>query len=270
MSGERETSEGLKNGVPIIDRMMDMLNLLQHRQGGASIKDIAGLLALPRSTVYRVLNTLEYHGMVRRSSGSAYMLGPRLLALAAQVVEGGQYDFAEIGRPHLERLTDVTNEASKISIHGDGGVLVVATAHAAHEYGLSINPGRFLPYHAGAAGKLLMAYLEPGRIDQILQRPLHAYTPRTPVDPATLRMELATIRQQGWSVDSGEYSGLVHAFAAPIRGPNGHVVAAISVPFLGDKSEDAMERIRLTVVRTGAAISTSLAQNARLGRPPTG
>jgi len=270
MSDARETDEGLKNGVPIIDRMMDILDLLQHRQGGASIKDIATSLALPRSTVYRVLNTLEHHGMVRRSSGAAYLLGPRLLALAAQVVEGGHYDFAEIGRPHLERLTDATNEASKISIHGDNGILVVATAHAAHEYGLSINPGRLLPYHAGAAGKLLMAYLEPKRIDQILQRPLHAYTPQTPVDPAVLRTELATIRHQGWSSDISEYSGLVRAFAAPIRDPNGHVVAAISVPFLGDKSEEAMERIRQAVVRTAATISTSLAQNARLGRPPAG
>jgi DNA-binding IclR family transcriptional regulator len=250
--------------------MMDMLDLLQRRQGGATIKDIASSLSLPRSSVYRVLNTLEHHGVVRRSGGTAYMLGPRLIALAAQATDGGHYDLVELGRPHLERLTDSTNEASKISVHGEDGVLVVATAHALHEYGLSINPGRFLPYHAGAAGKMLMAHLEPGRLDQILRHPLHAYTPRTPVTPAALRAELALIRQRGWSSDAGEYSSLVNAFAAPIRDPNGRVVAAVSMPFLGDKSEDAVERIRLAVIRAAADISAALARTTRLGRPMAG
>lgn len=266
MIGDREPGEGLKNGVPIIDRMMDILTLLQHRPHGASIKDIAAALSLPRSSVYRVLNTLEHHGMVRRG-GAAYLLGPRLLALAAQVRPGDHLDLAEIGRPHLERLTDATNEASKLSVHGEDGVLVVATVHALHEYGLSINPGRFLPYHAGAAGKLLLAHLEQPRIDRVLSRPLPARTPHTLTDPAQLRAELDLIRQQGWASDQGEYSALVNAFAAPVRGPGGAVVAAVSVPFLGDKPDDARERVRLSVIRAAGAISAGLAQAARLRRP---
>jgi DNA-binding IclR family transcriptional regulator len=81
-AGERPA----RNGLPVIDRLGDLLDFLEQHPAGATIRDLTRSLELPRSSVYRSLNTLEAHGIVRRSPAGAYTLGPRLLALAAQVV----------------------------------------------------------------------------------------------------------------------------------------------------------------------------------------
>jgi DNA-binding IclR family transcriptional regulator len=205
-----------------------------------------------------VLNTLERRQLVRRDAAGAYLLGRRLIELAAQVSAASGYNFVEIGTPFLERLSEETGEASKISIRDNEQVLVVATAHGAHEYGLTINPGRLLPLHAGAAGKLLLASLEPGAIARILAKPLSAFTPRTPVYADKLLAELRAIKARGWASDEGEYSPFVNAFAAPVRDPDGQVVAAVSVPFLGGKTKAEREAIRLAVRNTARKISEAL------------
>ena len=81
-----EGDRAARNGLPVIDRVGDMLDLLERRPGGMTIRDLSQSLALPRSSVYRSLNTLEAHGLVRRSPDGVYRLGPHLLVLAAQVV----------------------------------------------------------------------------------------------------------------------------------------------------------------------------------------
>src|SRR5262245_33109981 len=94
-----------KHRIPVIDRMMDVLALLERRNDGASIRELVDRLDLPRTTVYRILNTLQLHDMVRRSAGGDYRLGPRLLALAARAVDLGGVDLPALARLHLERLS---------------------------------------------------------------------------------------------------------------------------------------------------------------------
>ena len=77
-----------KNIVPVIDRMMEVLTELEQRIEGVSITELTVRLKQPRSSIYRILNTLERHGMVRRDAGGTYVLGARLLGLAACVAAG--------------------------------------------------------------------------------------------------------------------------------------------------------------------------------------
>ena len=91
-----------KHRIPVIDRMMEVLLLLQGRPGGANIRELVEALRLPRSTVYRITNTLQAHGMLRRSAAGSYTLGARLLELAAHVqpVTPG-LNLAAIALPHV-------------------------------------------------------------------------------------------------------------------------------------------------------------------------
>jgi DNA-binding IclR family transcriptional regulator len=247
-----------KNRVPAIDRMMDMLELIERRLEGATIRELSETLGLPRSTVYRILNTLELRGMVRRSVVGTYMLGPRLLAFATNVADAGGYEIADIAAAHLERLSEATGEASKISVRDGDGVLVAGRARGPREYSLSIKAGRRLPFHAGAASKVLLAHLEKSEIDRLLSGELPAYTTRTVTDPKKLMAELRKIRRQGWGFDNGEYSNGVYAYAAPVRNRVGKVVAAVSVPFLNEPDVERRERLRLAVVAAADAISADL------------
>jgi DNA-binding IclR family transcriptional regulator len=247
-----------KNVVPVIERMLDMLDTIEKRPDGATIRDLCDFLDMPRSTVYRILNTLEVRDVVRRTLSGSYVLGPRLLSLASHVVSSHDAKLAGIAQPHLERLSKVTGEASKLSVIDGDAVLVLYVAHGTGEYGLNVKLGRRLPLHAGAASKVLLAFSPPERIAQVLGGTLPRYTTGTLANPDALRAELELIRQQGWALDRGEYSDGVCAVAAPIRDRTTATVAAVSMPFMGGRSEARIAELRKAVSACAEAVTADL------------
>jgi len=249
----------LKHRIPVIDRMMDVLGELEGRESGATISDLVARLDLPRTTIYRILNSLQSHDMVRRSDAGAYHLGRRLLGLAAHVAStGGPVDLVPLATPVLEHLAASLGEASKLTVIDGDGVVVVAAAQGRRAYALSVSPGQRLAGHAGAAGKMLLAHLPESALAQWLTRPLEAITPKTITDPRRLKTELARIRRLGWSQDKGEDGPSILAFAAPVFDRDDKVVAAISVPFLLGAEASRMEEIRTAVVAAGHALSAAV------------
>ena len=249
----------LKHRIPVIDRMMEVLAQLERREAGVSIRDLVSALKLPRTTVYRILNTLQLHDMVRRDENGSYQLGSRLLGLAAHVATGAStIDLVAVAQPFLDRLADEIGEGTKLSVVDKDMTLVLAAASARREYALSVTPGQRLPMHAGAAGKLLLAHLPESEIDAILSRPLVAYTPRTLTDPRRLRSELTRIKRLGYSRDKGEGLPSVLAFAAPVFDTRGTLVAAISAPFLAGTEPSRMEEIRLATIAAAKALTTAI------------
>jgi DNA-binding IclR family transcriptional regulator len=248
-----------RHRIPAIDRMMDVLALLERRPNGATIREMVEALKLPRTTVYRILNTLQQHEMVRRSDDGNLRLGPRLLTLAARALGNAEeYDLASLSMPHLQRLSEQTGEGSKVSVLDNDGILVVAAVQGTRDYALTVVPGQRLPLHAGAASKVLLAHLPKSQLQALLSEPLVAYTSRTIRDPHRLSAELARIRRQGYAHDKGEYAPSINAFAAPIPDRSGKVIAALSVPYLAGADKAHVEKVRVSVIAVAGAIAADL------------
>lgn len=249
----------MKHRIPVIDRMMDVLGQLERRHAGATIRELVATLKLPRTTIYRILNTLQLHDMVHRDEAGAYALGSRLLTLASHVASGaGQVDLAAVAQPLMDELSAAIGEACKLTVIDKEGTLVLATTAVRREYALSVSPGQRLAAHAGAAGKLLLAYLPEAERKERLARPLASFTPRTFSDPKRLATELARIRRLGWAQDKGEGMASVHAFAAPVFDSRGQMVAALSIPFLAGAEPSRMEDIRLAAIGAAKDISAAI------------
>lgn len=249
----------LKHRIPVIDRMMEVLAQLELRENGATIKDLVTLLSVPRTTIYRILNSLQSHDMVRRDESGVYRLGRRLLGLASHVAAAASpLDLVSFATPVLEQLSADLGEGSKLSVIDGDGVLVLAAAQGRRAYALSVVPGQRMPAHAGAAGKLLLAYLPQPEIDAWLERPLVACTSKTLTDPKRLRAELARIRRLGWAQDKGESGPSILAYAAPVFDQRGHLVAALSVPFLQGTEASQMEAVRLAVIAAGRSMTAAI------------
>ena len=245
-----------RHRIPIIDRMVEVLFELERSATGASISDLVDRLRQPRTSLYRILNTLQFHEIVRRSPEGAYRLGPRLLALAARAVD--DVDLTSISAPHLRRLASETGEGCKLSVVDGDIVLVVAAAEGNRDYALSVSPGQRLPLHVSAASKVLMAHLPEAELSKRLAAPLTRYTPKTLTDKKQLEAELAKIRRQGWAHDDGEYSPSIQAFGAPILDGSGRVVAALSVPLLAGAKSTHATAVRISVIATAKAIAADL------------
>ncbi len=255
-----------RHRVPVIDRMAEVLFLLERRPAGATITELVGQLRLPRTSLYRILNTLQFHGIVRRPSNGAYSLGPRLLALAAHAVD--ELDLPTVADQHLRRLALETGEACKLSVSDGGMALVVAAVEGGREYALSVSPGQRFPFHAGAASKVLMAHLPERELAAILAAPFRRFTPKTLIDKRRIELELAKIRRQGWAQDDGEFAPSVLAFGAPVVDGQGRVIAAVSVPLLAGVKATHFDAVRLAVVAAAKAISAAAAGPAASARPP--
>jgi len=242
--------------VPAIERMMEVLDRLERARGWPTVKDLATSCGVPRTTVYRILNTLEAHRMVVRGGDEGgYQLGSRLLALAARVPHGTEWRrLARSVQPWLQRLAAETGETAKLSVLDGDAALCVAVAPGPSTIALAALQGARFPLHAGAASKVLLAAIERPARDAFLAVPLPRFTARTITDSRALSRELARVRRVGWAEDTGEHNLSVHAVAAPVRDDAGGVIAALSLAYLADQPVAAREMFRDAVCRTAAAI----------------
>ena len=160
--------------------------------------------------------------------------------------------------PHLQTLSELTGEGSKVSVPDEDGVLVIAAVQGSRDYALTVVPGQRLPLHAGAASKILLAYLPKTELAARLAGKLAGYTDLTIRDPHRLSAELAKIRRQGWAHDKGEYAPSINAFAAPIPDRSGKIIAALSVPYLAGADRAHMEKIKAAVIAGAGAIAADL------------
>jgi len=241
--------------------MMSVLSALEEQPDGASITDLTAALALPRSSVYRILNTLEAHDVVRRHSSGCYRLGERLRTLSAHVPSGTSHaDLVALAQPVLDRVAISAGHSIKLSVLDADGVLVLAAAQGRRPYALGVTPGQRMPIHAGAAGKLLFAFEPPERQARWLSRPLVGFTARTVTDPKRLEAEATRIRRQGWAHDRGESAPSIYAYAAPVWDQSRRVLAALSIPFLHGTESEEVGNIRLAVTSLADEISQTLAR----------
>jgi DNA-binding IclR family transcriptional regulator len=250
-----------KHTIPVIDRMMEILGQLERHAGGLNIREMAQSLKLPRTTVYRIMNTLQIHEVVRRDDDGVYHLGRRLLALAAHTsTRYSDAKLAVICQPFMDRLAAELGEGIKLSIINEDGAMVLAAAQGRREYALTVAAGQRMPIHASAAGKLILAYQPADIIDYWLNQPLPAYTAKTITDPPELRAAMASIKRAGWAFDEGETAPSIQAVATPIFTRGGGLVAAISVPFLAGATQARIDEIKAAATRAALAASEALSR----------
>lgn len=244
---------------PAVERAMLLLGELERQPGGLSLDELARNTSISRSSVYRILNSLEAHGAVRSVRGGAYVLGSLILKLASSTLTSKMdFDLPRVAQPYLEAASYATGETAKVSIHDLGATLVVAGAPGHSSNALHTVVGRYLPLHAGAASKVLLAHLGEAEIGQVLRSRLARFTPLTLCDAASLRAELARVREQGWAYDGGEYGITVQSYGAPVIADGGRVVAAVSIPFIARRDEAHRSLLFAQTVATAEAIGADL------------
>jgi DNA-binding IclR family transcriptional regulator len=143
----RETSQTL-------DRGLRLLELLAQAPGGASVSELAVRLGVGRPVVYRLLATLEDHGLVRRSSAGAVRLGLGLLGLARRV----QPLLREAALPVLRQLAEEVGATAHLTVVDGGEALAVAVVEPSWtDYHVAYRVGSRHPLERGAAGRALLS-----------------------------------------------------------------------------------------------------------------
>jgi DNA-binding IclR family transcriptional regulator len=193
------------------------------------VSELSRELGLHKSTVSRLMRTLEHGGLLSRDPQTErYRLGVDLIGLAAQVVS--YMDVREMARPLLRELAEACQETVNLSVL-DGGLVFTLEQFVPPTRRLKNigRVGRRMPPHCTAAGKVLLAALPQDELDRVLRTGLEPFTPHTITDPDELREELARVRQGGYAAAREELERGLNVVAVPIYDHTAQVVASVSV-----------------------------------------
>ncbi|WP_329146939.1 IclR family transcriptional regulator [Streptomyces sp. NBC_01456] len=236
-----------------VDRALSILPLLA--EGPANLEQVSVRLGVHKSTALRLLRTLHEHGMVYRQADQRYRLGARLFALAQQAAEN--LDVREIAHPHLVALNEACGHTVHLAVLEESEVLYIDKVESRYPVRMYSRIGKPVAITVAAVAKLLLADL-PGPERRALAEKLDypRYTPRSTPDATAFLAELATVRAQGWATDLGGHEESINCVGAPVRGTDGHVVAAMSLsaPNVVVTAEELLALLPL-VRRTADAIS---------------
>lgn len=245
--------------VPAVDRALDVLGALEAARGPLSLREMTEALEIPKSTVYRILNSLETGGVVVRLEGGSYVLGPRLLRLAQAVGQG--FDLVSLAKPLMDELARQQGVTVKLSVLDADTALVVAASIAPATFSVTTQVGSRFPLHAGAASKVLAAWMDARQLEKQLPARLERFTPATLTRRTDLMHALVTVRAQGHARDEEEHTAGVKAIAVPVFDASGACVAALSIPFVGRESLDqvapVLKALQATCDRLGAALGAA-------------
>nr|WP_320134066.1 IclR family transcriptional regulator [uncultured Holophaga sp.] len=227
-ASEVEEVENESSGIRVIARAADILLALSNHPDGLSLREIAQLVRLPRSTVQRIVYSLEEANLVIAASPtSGFRLGPTLTLLAEAV---RPFDIARMARPLILQLASETGETVDLSILTHGKAVVVDQISGVHPLKAVSTTGSSLPLHGTAIGKALLAALPQRELEAIKPHlQLKALTRNTNLSWDKLMPELETVRETGLAFDHEEYMIGISSVATVLRGPGGEL-AAVSLP----------------------------------------
>jgi DNA-binding IclR family transcriptional regulator len=231
--------------IQSIDRAAELLEAVARAPEPETAPELADACGLNRSTAWRILATLEHHGLVERDPDSnRYSLGFTVLRLAAAA---GHEPLVRLAHPVLRRLADATGETVNLAVARRLELVYADQVQARHVMAPNWL-GHPVPLHATSTGKAFLAALPADELDTIVRAGLERFTDTTITTPRALRAELGDVGEQGYAVSHGELEPALWGVSAASRDASGRPIAVVSV-----WGADARVRDRLDALGAQAA-----------------
>ncbi len=195
---------------------------------GLSLTELSRTLGMHRTTLLRVLTTLQSRGYVSRDRVTdRFHLGMRVLSLASTALRG--LDLRQIARPTLARLCAETQELVLLTVLDHGAVVTVECLEGSQTIALRTELGARRPAYCTASGKALLAHMEDAEREAILAAGMPSVTPRTITSADLMREHLAEIRARGYAWDDEERLEGVRCVASVVFDIEGNARGAVSI-----------------------------------------
>jgi len=209
-----------------LDRAAAILGAFDAQHRELTLAALVARCGLPRSTTHRAADRMIRLGWLDKPA-DRYRIGNRLFEIAS--LAPIRLELREAVSPFLQDLHAATKHTVQLGVLDGAQILVVEKITGHRAMPMLSQIGGVIPAYCSALGRAILAYSEPEVIDAALAGPLPARTPRTLTSPIAIMRELTTVPDRGWAIDREEGNIGVNCVAAPIFGPLGGVVAALSV-----------------------------------------
>jgi len=204
-----------ESGLASVDLVLGLLELLAASERPTAMSDIAREMGISKARTHRHLRALLQHGYVLQDrSTERYEIGTKLLALGEAVRD--RFDVLAATQAEIGRLRDETGQTVTVSTLIDDSVVVLELLRGKTVVEFGVRPGSTLDFHSSAHGLVALAFGPLHLLEQVLARPLKAWTPSTLTDSGKLRKQIEKVRQQRWATAADQLLVGVNALAAPV------------------------------------------------------
>ena len=227
-AGPDKSSDGVSpSRVQSVDRAIRLLRAVADAgSGGAATVALGESCGLNRATAWRILSTLESHGIVvsDRPTGH-WTLGPGLVDIARSA--GSDVVLRDVHEV-LKRVALQTGETAALAVLREGALTYVDEVFPSAIVSASWS-GQAVSLHATSTGKVLLAWSTQEELARLLPRRLKRFTDTTITDRATLRAELDHTRERGYATCHGESDPIAWGVSAPVLDRTGRLLAVLSI-----------------------------------------
>lgn len=245
--------------APALEKGIDLIELLGGEPFGLTITEMAQRLGRSVSELFRVVVVLDRRGWLHKDAASdRYRVTYKLLELAHRATPA--QELSHVAAPLMHALAAATVQSCHLVVVNDRRGLIVARQESPGATGFAVRLGTGIPLEESCSGHVLLAFMDEARRNEVLGKP-----------PAgAFARRLAAVRGQGYeSIRSARMAG-VSDLSCPIFGFDGHVVAALTIPFLtaiDDAPHVSMEEALALLQQTATQISTVLGWYDRTETP---
>ncbi|WP_129598173.1 IclR family transcriptional regulator [Anaerophilus nitritogenes] len=245
-----------------LDKALHILQYFTLENPVRGLSELTRLSSIPKATVYRLLNTFEKDGYLRRvdldGKKNQYKLGVKFLQLGTIASES--IEIKEIALPFMKKLRDTINEDVQLVMKEDNYAIYVEKIMSSHPVRLFTKTGRPASFNAGACPRAILSFLEDEEIHHILkEESLMKYTHNTITDPNELWEMILDSRKKGYTISFGEMEDQTVAVGAPIFDYRKKVVASISTAgpqqrFHEERFPEIIQRTKETALEISKAL----------------
>ena len=213
-------------GDGVLARAAALLDAFDDEHRELTLAALVGRSGLPRSTAHRMAAQMVALGWLDKPGGR-YRIGNRLFALSG--LAPVRHTLREAVLPFLQDLYEATRTTVQLGVLDGDRVLIVEKITGHRRMPMLTQVGGQIPAYCSSLGRCILAHSDVAVVDAVLAAELPARTPRTLTDPTAIRHEIAVVRERGYAFDHEEGNTGVSCIGAPIFGPLGEIVAALSV-----------------------------------------
>jgi IclR family acetate operon transcriptional repressor len=245
--------------VPILDRTLDLLELLSRHPEGMKLTAMTEALKVPKNTVFRIATTLTLRGYAEREEDTkVYRASRKLLSLGHAAVGGER--LIQAAGPVLAALRDSTGETALLgTLAGSHGV-VLDQVPSSHPVKVVVEIGHAFTLHTAAPAKAMLAFWSADAQEKFVMRMnFTKHTRNTITSAAAYLAELHQARLSGYALDRGEESETFACVAAPVFDHRSHPVAAIWISGPSDRvTQGGLEKLGPVVRRFADSLSRQI------------
>ncbi len=237
--------------VPALDKGLDVVELLAREAGGLTLNEIARALGRTSSELFRMVTALARRGYMEQRDGDRYTLTLKLFELAHR--HKPIKSLTAAAAPLMLDLVHRALQSCHLTVFHAGRVMVVGEVDSPERYAFGMKVGALVGLTDTASGYVLLAFQDDGRRRAMLASHQEVEG-ELDLDPAQLAKIVRDVARNGYAkVQSRQTRGVTN-IAFPIRGPTGHAVAVLNIPYI--------ERIDKKVTPSIAAVKEMLRESA--------